>query len=112
MVPLPHVRVKPENRPFTNAVVDYFELLLLLQDRNELKRYGCIFACLANWRDDAVVRACASQSVDLKCFSPSRVIPKDFKKWHSQLPCLALNTKEQFGDQAGQLACCVLGQDT
>ena len=25
--------------------------------------------------------------------SPSRVIPKDFKNWYSQLPCLALSIK-------------------
>ena len=40
-----------------------------------------------------VVRASASQSVDLRFISPSRVVPKDFNKWYSQLPCLALSTK-------------------
>ena len=30
---------------------------------------------------------------DLGLISPSRVIPKDLKKWFSQLPCLTLSTK-------------------
>ena len=42
---------------------------------------------------DVAVRASASQSVDLGFIFPSRVISKDFKKWYSQLPCLALSTK-------------------
>ena len=43
-------------------------------------------------RDGVVVRASASQSVDVGFISPSRVIPKNFKKCFSQLPCLALCT--------------------
>ena len=39
-----------------------------------------------------VVTASASQSIDLGFISPSRVIPKDFKKWYYlQFPCLALS---------------------
>ena len=45
--------------------------------------------------------------------SVSRVIPKDFKKWYSQLPCLAHSIKKWWcGEQAGKLAFCVLGQGT
>ena len=40
-------------------------------------------------RDGFVVKASASQSVD-----QSLVIPKDFKKWYSQLLCLAISSKE------------------
>ena len=43
---------------------------------------------------------------------PNRVIAKDFKKWYTHLPCLALNTAGIVGEQAGKLGCCVPGQDT
>ena len=43
-----------------------------------------------NRGDSAVFRASASKSVDLGSFS-NRVIPKYFKKWYSQLPCLVLS---------------------
>ena len=48
-------------------------------------------------RDSVVVRASASQSVDLGFISLSRVIPNDFKKWYSQLQCLALSIKKRDG---------------
>ena len=38
-----------------------------------------------------MVRASASQLVDLGFFFPSRAIPKDFKKLYSQLSCFALS---------------------
>ena len=41
----------------------------------------------------SVVRASASHLVDLGFVSPSRVIPKKFKKWHLQVSCLTLSTK-------------------
>ena len=44
-------------------------------------------------RDGVVVRVSASKSVDLGLISPSRVIPKDFKKCHSQFACLVRSTK-------------------
>ena len=38
--------------------------------------------------------------------SLSRVIRKDFKKWYSQLPCLALSIeKRECGEQAVKVAC-------
>ena len=63
-------------------------------------------------------RWCSGESVRIAVGRPwvhslSRVIPKHFKNWYSQLPCLALSIKrEQCGEQAGKLACCVLGQGT
>ena len=47
-------------------------------------------------RDDVVVRASASQSVDLGFTSLSGVITKDCKKWYSQLSCLALSIKKEY----------------
>ena len=47
MAPLPMARVEAGNRPYTNTAVDYFGPVLIKQGRNELKRYGCIFTCLA-----------------------------------------------------------------
>ena len=46
-----------------------------------------------NHRNGVVVKASALQSVELEFISPSRVIPKDFKKWYSQLTGLAVSTK-------------------
>ena len=40
-----------------------------------------------------VVRASALHSVDPGFIFPSRIIPKNFKKWYSQIPCLAFRTK-------------------
>ena len=47
MAPLPLARVDSGKRPFTNTGTDYFGPFLIRQGRNELKRYGCIFSCLA-----------------------------------------------------------------
>ena len=47
MAPLPLARIVSGNRPFTNPAVDYFGPILVRQGRNNLKRYGCIFSCLA-----------------------------------------------------------------
>ena len=64
-------------------------------------------------RDGVVVRASASQSVDLGFIPSSRVIPEDFKKWYSQLPCLALSIKKKDSvkNMPGSLLV-VLGQGT
>ena len=35
----------------------------------------------------------------------SRVIPKDFKKWYSQLPCLALSIKKGIVWRTSQQTC-------
>ena len=43
-------------------------------------------------RDGVVVRASASQSVDLGFISLVESYLKTLKKWYSQLPCLALST--------------------
>ena len=43
-----------------------------------------------NQRDSVVVRASASQSVDLEFISLVESYQQTFKKWYPQLPCLAL----------------------
>lgn len=47
MAELPTERVTPEKPPFTNVGVDYFGPLYVKQGRSHVKRYGCIFTCLA-----------------------------------------------------------------
>ncbi|XP_076810887.1 uncharacterized protein LOC143453439 [Clavelina lepadiformis] len=47
MAPLPEARVTPGHRPFTNTGVDYMGPLMVKQGRSQVKRYGCIFTCLA-----------------------------------------------------------------
>ena len=42
-------------------------------------------------RDDVVVRASASQSVDLGLISQVESYQKTLKKWYLQIPCLALS---------------------
>ena len=44
---LPKDRVTPNEAPFTRVGVDYFGPFLVKRARSELKRYGCIFTCLA-----------------------------------------------------------------
>ena len=55
----------------------------------------------------AMVRASASQSVDLEFIFPSRLIPKDLC-W--QLSCLALSSKGMM--LRTKLVCCTPGQGT
>ena len=47
MADLPQDRVTPEKPPFTYVGVDCFGPFLVKQGRCQLKRYGCIFTCLA-----------------------------------------------------------------
>ncbi|XP_076799794.1 uncharacterized protein LOC143444883 [Clavelina lepadiformis] len=47
MAPLPGARVTPGNRPYTNTEVDCMGPLMVKQGRSQVKRYGCIFTCLA-----------------------------------------------------------------
>ena len=44
---LPKDRITPDEAPFTRVGVDYFGPFLVKRARSELKRYGCIFTCLA-----------------------------------------------------------------
>lgn len=46
MAPLPPVRVNP-TRPFASTGVDYMGPLMVKIGRSTVKRYGCIFTCLA-----------------------------------------------------------------
>ena len=45
---LPAARVTPEQPPFSNTGVDYFGYILVKQGRSHVKRYGCLFTCLAS----------------------------------------------------------------
>ena len=48
MAPLPKCRITPGNPPFSSTGVDYFGPLLVKIGRNQVKRYGCLFTCLAS----------------------------------------------------------------
>ena len=47
MANLPKSRVHPDQPPFTYVGIDYFGPLLVKQGRARVKRYGCLFTCLA-----------------------------------------------------------------
>ena len=47
MPPLPEARVTPGHAPFTSVGIDYFGPILVKRGTSEVKRYGCIFTCLA-----------------------------------------------------------------
>jgi hypothetical protein len=47
MADLPKERVTPHEPPFTWVGVDYFGPFIVKRGRSEVKRYGCIFTCLA-----------------------------------------------------------------
>ena len=47
MADLPSTRVTPGDPPFTNVGVDYFGTFYVKRGRTLVKRYGCIFTCLA-----------------------------------------------------------------
>ena len=47
MADLPSCRVTPGNPPFFFTGIDYFGPIMVKQGRNRLKRYGCVFTCLA-----------------------------------------------------------------
>ena len=47
MAELPVASVTPEQPPFTNTGVNYFRPMLVKQGRNQVKRYGCLFTCMA-----------------------------------------------------------------
>jgi transposase InsO family protein len=47
MAALPAPRVTAFERPFASTGVDYFGPFLVKQGRSQVKRYGCVFTCLA-----------------------------------------------------------------
>ena len=47
MAPLPAARVTPGGAPFTAVGIDYFGPIPVKLKRSRVKRYGCIFTCLA-----------------------------------------------------------------
>ena len=63
------------------------------KDRGRTSRQACL---LCPWARHLVGRP--------GVHFPSRVIPKNFKKWHSRLPCLALSTKVTV-ERTSRLAC-------
>ena len=46
MVPLPTLRLTPDESPFTFTGVDYSGPLYVKQGRSTAKRYGCVFTCM------------------------------------------------------------------
>ena len=63
-------------------------------------------------RDGVVVRASASQSVDLGFIPLVESCQKDFKNGILSFPAWRSAFMGGCGQQAGKLACCVLGQGT
>ena len=47
MAPLPVARVTQGQPPFSAVGVDYFGPLLVKYRRGTVKRYGCVFTCMA-----------------------------------------------------------------
>jgi hypothetical protein len=47
MAPLPEARVTPGEPPFSSVSIDYFGPLKVKYKRGTVKRYGCVFTCLA-----------------------------------------------------------------
>lgn len=47
MADLPEDRVTPDEPPFARTGVDYFGPITVKRARSEVKRYGCLFTCLA-----------------------------------------------------------------
>ncbi|XP_006816328.1 uncharacterized protein LOC102803533 [Saccoglossus kowalevskii] len=47
MAPLPAARVTPGEPPFSHVGIDYFGPLYVKYRRGTIKRYGCVFTCLA-----------------------------------------------------------------
>jgi len=48
MADLPSDRVSPDKPPFSSVGIDFFGPLYVKQGRSRVKRYGCIFTCLAS----------------------------------------------------------------
>ena len=63
-------------------------------------------------RDGVVARASASQSVDLGFIPFVELYQKTLKNGIHSFPAWRSAFSEGYGEQAGKLACCVLGQDT
>ena len=65
-----------------------------------------------NRRDGVVVRASASQSVDLGFIPLVESYQKTLKSGIHSFPAWRSAFREGCGEQAGKFACCVLGQGT
>ena len=63
-------------------------------------------------RDGVVIRAPASQSVDLGFIPLVELYQKTLKNGIRSFPAWRLAFREGCGEQAGKFACCVLGQGT
>ena len=76
-----------------------------------MKSFTCIVMEEANRRDGVVVRASASQSVDLGFISLVESYQKTLKNGIHSFPAWCLAFRGGCGEQAGKFAC-VLGQGT
>jgi hypothetical protein len=65
MAPLPIPRVTASENPFASTGVDYFGPLLVKRGRSMVKRYGCVFTCMAI----LAVHIEVAHSLDAKSFS-------------------------------------------
>ena len=64
------------------------------------------------WRDGVVIRASASQSVDLGFIPLVESYQKTSKNDIHSFPAWRLAFRGDCGEEAGKFACCVLGQGT
>ena len=71
-----------------------------------------VIIVLQNRRDGVVVRASTSQSVDLGFIPLVGSYQKTLKNGIHSFPAWRSAFSGGCGEQAGKLACCVLGQDT
>ena len=68
--------------------------------------------CVTNRRDGVVVRASASQSVDLRFIPLVESYQKTYKNGIYGFPAWRSAFMGGCGEHAGKFACCVLGQGT
>jgi hypothetical protein len=64
MAPLPESRVTPGNPPFTSVGVDYMGPIMTKLGRSQVKRYACIFTCMAT----RAIHIEVAQSLDTSSF--------------------------------------------
>ena len=86
-----------------DTIVVYLYMLLLLNQ---------LVSLLNNRRDGVVVRASASQSVDLGFIPLVESYQKTLKNGIYSFPAWRSAFMGGCGEQAGKFACCVLGQGT
>ena len=83
-----------------------------LPQSNQLQKWWKMGNRNLNRRDDIVVKASASQSVDLGFIHLVESYQKILKNGIHSFRAWRLAFREGCGKQAGKFACCVLGQGT